>query len=80
MIVKTLLAWVGLRAAPTFHDMRVHDAMNVDAAIVSSVRIVARQSRAVANAIVADPGNVGGIGQGVDRMRDTVEELIRRTR
>lgn len=78
VIVKALLAWAGLRAAPRPHDVRVHDALNADTATIAGFRRVARQAHAVASAIAADPEDAGRIGEGVARMRDLMAEVARR--
>ncbi len=78
MILKALLTWAGLRAAPRFHDIRIHDALNDDTAMIAGLRCVARQSQAISRTMTSDPADTGRINEGVDRMRAILAETARR--
>lgn len=79
MSVNALLAWFGMKAAPHFHDVRVHDARNDEAAMVCGFRCVARASVSVARAISADPADTAGIEAGVAHMQTLTASIASRT-
>ncbi len=75
MILKALLPWAGLRAVPHFHDMRIHDALNDDMAMIAGLQCFARQSQAISETMTSDPADTGRIKEGVDRMRNLLAEV-----
>ena len=80
MIIKALLAWAGLRAAPHLHDDRVHAALNADTVSMAGFRILARQSLKVSEAMTSDPTNTARIDKGVDDMRALTARVLDRKR